>query len=286
MDGEFCIGVFSNTTIPSGAELTYDYRFESFGPMQRCLCGSKNCRGFIGLNKKVDSRDAACEDEGNDLKKKNGKKSKEKKKLKRGKVLKNSEVAAADTTTTVDGDAPNSKFAALNFRFENESEDACEIIWWNAQQQPRRSAVSLSPHKRPLPEILTKLTHTLGMGSAALSLDLLNAQFRETMRLRASHRSSHRFLIRNVKKVFSKGIFSKSNGKRKTAHRGKNIGHSENSKKKKKSLNEIISELLDHKHNSGLPFSNTTLDADTMTIENVCIDLACFFRLFIIFLLY
>ena len=54
MDGEFRIGLFALKDIAPGTELTYDYRFESFGPLQKCLCNSKNCRGFIGLNKKED----------------------------------------------------------------------------------------------------------------------------------------------------------------------------------------------------------------------------------------
>ncbi|KAJ3363392.1 histone methyltransferase set2 [Kappamyces sp. JEL0680] len=52
VDGEFRIGLFSLKDIPPGTELTYDYQFESFGPLQKCLCQSANCRGFIGLNKK------------------------------------------------------------------------------------------------------------------------------------------------------------------------------------------------------------------------------------------
>ncbi|KAJ3099148.1 Histone-Lysine N-Methyltransferase ash1l [Phlyctochytrium planicorne] len=56
--GEFCVGLFASADIQPGSELTYDYRFESFGPMQRCLCGSPNCRGFIGVNKKKENKDA------------------------------------------------------------------------------------------------------------------------------------------------------------------------------------------------------------------------------------
>jgi hypothetical protein len=54
VNGEFRVGLFALRDIPAGTELTYDYRFEAFGPMQRCMCGSVNCRGFIGINKKVD----------------------------------------------------------------------------------------------------------------------------------------------------------------------------------------------------------------------------------------
>ena len=54
VDGEYRIGLFAMENIERGAELTYDYRFESFGSMQRCLCGAENCRGFIGVNKKTE----------------------------------------------------------------------------------------------------------------------------------------------------------------------------------------------------------------------------------------
>ncbi|KAJ3260634.1 Histone-Lysine N-Methyltransferase ash1l [Boothiomyces macroporosus] len=53
-DGECRIGLFASKDIEPGSELTYDYKFESFGPLQKCMCQSENCRGFIGLNKKED----------------------------------------------------------------------------------------------------------------------------------------------------------------------------------------------------------------------------------------
>ncbi|KAJ3323140.1 Histone-Lysine N-Methyltransferase ash1l [Boothiomyces sp. JEL0866] len=53
-DGECRIGLFASKDIQPGSELTYDYKFESFGPLQKCMCQSENCRGFIGLNKKDD----------------------------------------------------------------------------------------------------------------------------------------------------------------------------------------------------------------------------------------
>lgn len=52
VNGEFHIGVFSSIDIQPGTEITYDYRFKSFGPLQECYCGSVNCRGHIGNNKK------------------------------------------------------------------------------------------------------------------------------------------------------------------------------------------------------------------------------------------
>ncbi|KAJ3141818.1 Histone-Lysine N-Methyltransferase ash1l [Geranomyces variabilis] len=54
VDGEYAVGLFAKKDIAPGDELTYDYRFESFGPMKPCLCGAPTCRGFIGLNKKVE----------------------------------------------------------------------------------------------------------------------------------------------------------------------------------------------------------------------------------------
>ncbi|KAJ3176274.1 Histone-Lysine N-Methyltransferase ash1l [Irineochytrium annulatum] len=55
VNGEYAIGLFATADIEGGTELTYDYRFESFGPMQPCLCGAESCRGFIGKNKKVET---------------------------------------------------------------------------------------------------------------------------------------------------------------------------------------------------------------------------------------
>lgn len=46
MDGEFHIGVFSSVDIAVNEEITYDYRFKSFGPLQRCNCGSEYCSGI------------------------------------------------------------------------------------------------------------------------------------------------------------------------------------------------------------------------------------------------
>ena len=52
VEGEVRVGLFANVDLECGTELTYDYRFESFGgAMQPCFCGAANCRGFIGVNK-------------------------------------------------------------------------------------------------------------------------------------------------------------------------------------------------------------------------------------------
>jgi len=62
VNGELCIGLFALQDIPGGTELTFDYNFERYGdkPM-RCLCGAKNCRGFIGG--KGDGRDDGEEED-------------------------------------------------------------------------------------------------------------------------------------------------------------------------------------------------------------------------------
>eukprot|EP00842_Homolaphlyctis_polyrhiza_P001499 jgi/Hompol1/234/HPOL_001868-RA len=43
--GEIRIGVFSSVDINPGDEITYDYRFDAYGQMQICRCGSEKCRG-------------------------------------------------------------------------------------------------------------------------------------------------------------------------------------------------------------------------------------------------
>ncbi|GAV08813.1 hypothetical protein RvY_18452 [Ramazzottius varieornatus] len=45
------IAIFASKDIPAGEEITYDYKFESFDVQQPCFCGSKNCRGFTGVQK-------------------------------------------------------------------------------------------------------------------------------------------------------------------------------------------------------------------------------------------
>ncbi|KAI9003784.1 hypothetical protein DFJ74DRAFT_418262 [Hyaloraphidium curvatum] len=57
VNGEFCVGVFASRAIPAGAELTYDYKFESVGEMLQCRCGAARCRGFIGENSRAEGED-------------------------------------------------------------------------------------------------------------------------------------------------------------------------------------------------------------------------------------
>jgi hypothetical protein len=43
------MGLFAKRDINAGEELTYDYNFDSLdNQLQKCLCGSSKCRGYIG----------------------------------------------------------------------------------------------------------------------------------------------------------------------------------------------------------------------------------------------
>ena len=49
MNGELRIGFFTRRAISANEELTFDYQFQTVGKkQQKCLCGSKNCRGVLG----------------------------------------------------------------------------------------------------------------------------------------------------------------------------------------------------------------------------------------------
>ena len=55
--GEWKLGIFASGDIKKGEELTYDYQFqvddvENVDKLAKCLCGSTNCRLFLGFNKK------------------------------------------------------------------------------------------------------------------------------------------------------------------------------------------------------------------------------------------
>jgi hypothetical protein len=48
--GEICIGIFAIQDIPEDEELTFDYHFDVYStPLTKCLCGSKKCKGYLGL---------------------------------------------------------------------------------------------------------------------------------------------------------------------------------------------------------------------------------------------
>ncbi|KAL0326125.1 UNVERIFIED_CONTAM: Histone-lysine N-methyltransferase ASHH2 [Sesamum radiatum] len=58
VNGEVCIGLFSLRDIKKGEEVTFDYNYvRVFGAAaKKCVCGSPNCRGYIGgdpLNSEV-----------------------------------------------------------------------------------------------------------------------------------------------------------------------------------------------------------------------------------------
>lgn len=50
VNGETLVGIVSMKDIPEGEELTFDYMFDSFSTQyQKCYCGAKFCRGFLGM---------------------------------------------------------------------------------------------------------------------------------------------------------------------------------------------------------------------------------------------
>ena len=51
VNGELRIGFFTRRPVSLGEELTFDYQFQTVGKKkQKCFCGSKNCRGFLGAS--------------------------------------------------------------------------------------------------------------------------------------------------------------------------------------------------------------------------------------------
>ncbi|GKD82625.1 histone-lysine N-methyltransferase ASHR3, partial [Tanacetum coccineum] len=53
VNGMTCLGIFANSSIEPGEELTFDYRFELYGEEVECRCGASNCRGHLGTKKKT-----------------------------------------------------------------------------------------------------------------------------------------------------------------------------------------------------------------------------------------
>jgi hypothetical protein len=48
--GEVCIGIFANRDIHEDEEFTFDYQFDAYNtPLTKCLCGTPNCKGYLGL---------------------------------------------------------------------------------------------------------------------------------------------------------------------------------------------------------------------------------------------
>ena len=63
--GELCIGIFAKRDIKEDEELTFNYDFDlNKTRYQKCLCGAKNCRGYLGIstedNKKVLHNSLVC----------------------------------------------------------------------------------------------------------------------------------------------------------------------------------------------------------------------------------
>ena len=63
--GELCIGIFAKRDIKEDEELTFNYDFDlNKTRYQKCLCGAKNCRGYLGIstedNKKVLHHSLIC----------------------------------------------------------------------------------------------------------------------------------------------------------------------------------------------------------------------------------
>ena len=49
VNGDTRVGLFALKDISDGSELTFNYQFEAMGEVkQACLCGAKNCSGYIG----------------------------------------------------------------------------------------------------------------------------------------------------------------------------------------------------------------------------------------------
>ena len=62
---ELCIGIFAKKDIMEDEELTFNYDFDlNKTRYQKCLCGAKNCRGYLGIsteeNKKVINKNMTC----------------------------------------------------------------------------------------------------------------------------------------------------------------------------------------------------------------------------------
>eukprot|EP00117_Sycon_ciliatum_P036417 scpid50427/ scgid3133/ Histone-lysine N-methyltransferase ASH1L; ASH1-like protein; Absent small and homeotic disks protein 1 homolog len=62
--GQYRMGLFTLQDIPSGGELTYDYRFDSLdNEAQTCRCGADSCRGFLCPPRKAQALHTLMEEE-------------------------------------------------------------------------------------------------------------------------------------------------------------------------------------------------------------------------------
>lgn len=56
VNGDTRVGLFAIRDIPPGDEMTFNYNLDCLGNEKtKCMCGSKNCSGFIGVRPKVQS---------------------------------------------------------------------------------------------------------------------------------------------------------------------------------------------------------------------------------------
>ena len=82
VNGDTRVGLFALKDIADGEELTFNYQFEAMGEVKQvCLCGAKNCSGFIGEKpvKTHDKSSSSCA--AKDAKDKDAKKKKKIKKI-------------------------------------------------------------------------------------------------------------------------------------------------------------------------------------------------------------
>ena len=84
VNGDTRIGLFALEDISAGTEMTFNYQLEAFGEVKKaCLCGAKNCSGFIG---EKPTKDTPASSNGGNQFSSAGNKKKKMKKVKQVKV--------------------------------------------------------------------------------------------------------------------------------------------------------------------------------------------------------
>lgn len=62
---EVCVGIFALKDLQENEELTFDYQFDFFKtPFTRCYCGTKKCKGFLGVATNISSSSESMSSEG------------------------------------------------------------------------------------------------------------------------------------------------------------------------------------------------------------------------------
>ena len=62
---EVCVGIFALKDLQENEELTFDYQFDFFKtPFTRCYCGTKKCKGFLGVATNISSTSESMSSEG------------------------------------------------------------------------------------------------------------------------------------------------------------------------------------------------------------------------------